>query len=100
MTDKDLDAIFAELEQLPMEALIFTPIQYARAATPEALLQRWQASRPGSATTVVAAPNLVEALARARSAAGPAGLVLACGSIYLVGEILASRTGAPALSAR
>jgi dihydrofolate synthase/folylpolyglutamate synthase len=97
MADKDLDAIFAELAPLPMEALIFTPIQYARAATPEALLQRWQARRPDSATTVIAAPSLVEALARARIAAGPAGLVLACGSIYLVGEILASR--APALSA-
>jgi dihydrofolate synthase/folylpolyglutamate synthase len=100
MADKDLDAIFTELVQLPMEALIFTPIQYVRAATPAALLQRWRAVRPDLAMPVIAAPSLVEALARARTAAGPDGLVLACGSIYLVGEILAIPAVAPALSAR
>lgn len=100
MADKDLDAIFAELAALPMETLIFTPIQYARAATPQALLRQWQVSCPNSATPVIAASSRVEALARARSAAGPAGLVLACGSIYLVGEILASERPAAAVPAR
>jgi hypothetical protein len=40
-------------------------------------------------------PDPARALARARASAGPRGLVVACGSLYLVGEILRLAT-APA----
>lgn len=86
MADKDLEAMFAELAHLPIDTIVFAPIQYTRAATPAQLAARWPA---GSAARIVAARSLADALARARSAAGPAGVVLACGSVYLAGEILA-----------
>lgn len=86
MADKDLGAMFAELAQLPIDIIAFAPIQWARAATPAQLAARWPASAPAR---VVAAPSLPEALARARAAAGSTGVVLACGSVYLAGEILA-----------
>ncbi len=86
MRDKDLPAMFAELERLPIEALVFAPIQWERAATPGQLADQWAAR---TSAPVIAVEALDEALAQARAAVGAAGVVLACGSLYLAGEILA-----------
>jgi len=95
MADKDIDNMFAALRTLPIALLVFAPIQWMRAARSEELLARWAAHADPNGPRADAALSLTEALARAREAAGSAGLVLACGSLYLAGEVLAEQlTGA------
>jgi dihydrofolate synthase/folylpolyglutamate synthase len=85
LDDKDAAGMLAVLAQV-CDALIFTTSQNPRALPPPTLesLAR-QLDGPGS--EIVADPRV--ALARARELAGPRGVVLATGSIYLVATLLA-----------
>jgi dihydrofolate synthase/folylpolyglutamate synthase len=85
MADKDLDAMLAQLRRMQPERVVFTSASSAglRAAPPDQLASRWAL---GSEVVPDASP----ALARARQIAGPEGWVVACGSLYLVGELLVS----------
>jgi dihydrofolate synthase/folylpolyglutamate synthase len=83
MADKDLDAMLAQLRRMEPERVVFTSASSAglRAAPPDELATRWELE----SETI---PDAFEALARARQIAGPEGWVVACGSLYLVGELL------------
>ena len=80
MKDKDIPAAFEELLAMRPDRLIFTAAQSPRAERPEWLARRWpqpsEAIRPASAAL------------RAALAATPAGgMVLVCGSLYVIGEV-------------
>jgi len=81
MADKDLPAMFDVLRRAAPGAVVFTAASSAgdRAADPEAMARDYGA---GQAVLPAAA-----ALETARGLAGPDGTVLACGSLYLVGEL-------------
>jgi dihydrofolate synthase/folylpolyglutamate synthase len=83
MADKDVDAMLAQLRRMEPESVIFTSASSAglRAAPPDQLAARWNSGSE-------AIPDASEALARAKQIAGPEGWVVACGSLYLVGELL------------
>ncbi len=83
--DKDLVGVLRPL--LPL----FTAVHLCAPRSPRALPALALAAKvrelaPGLLCTVY--PSGAEALAGARAAAGPDGAVLACGSLYLVGELL------------
>jgi dihydrofolate synthase/folylpolyglutamate synthase len=85
LDDKDAAGMLAAL--LPAcEALVLTSSQNPRALPPPTL-QSLSAQLGGPHTEIVAQP--AAALARARDLAGPDGAVLATGSVYLVGDLLA-----------
>ncbi len=85
MADKDIAAMGRILFPLARE-VILTKVAGNRAAAPDAIAQAVgaPARRARRAGTVGAA------LARARRLAGPRGLVVAAGSLYLAGEVLRS----------
>ncbi len=64
--------------------LIFAPIANPRASTVEDLL----AAAHALAVPAHAAPHVAAALAQARQITPPDGLILATGSVYLIGELL------------
>ena len=64
-------------------AVVFTRTNHPRAAEPATLAERWSASAPREAET---AADVTNALRVAREAVGRDGLVVVCGSLYLVGE--------------
>jgi dihydrofolate synthase/folylpolyglutamate synthase len=82
MADKDLPAMVERLHTMRPAAAVFTAAASAgqRAADPAVLAQLF-----GTGAEVVTASN--EALERGRELAGRDGVVLACGSLYLVGEL-------------
>ncbi len=80
MADKDLGAMVAALRPLG-DAVIFTAPSSSRAANPATLAALW-----GSDADTAA--DVASALALARRSAGPDGVVVACGSLYVVGETL------------
>ena len=82
MSDKDLDRMLAELRRLEPAAVVFTAARTPRAADPEGLVARW----PGPAFSTLPARAALE---QAQDLAGPEGIVFACGSIYLAGELRA-----------
>jgi dihydrofolate synthase/folylpolyglutamate synthase len=86
LRDKDAHAMLQRLAPLA-ERVVLTRPPSDRAADPRSLLP----SGPGLAADVV--PEVGEALALARQAAGPQGTVLVTGSLYTVGAVLG--TGAP-----
>jgi dihydrofolate synthase / folylpolyglutamate synthase len=79
MADKDIPAGFAELRRMGPAALVFTAAASPRAARPTDLATAW-----GGGEVVEEA---VAAARRGVELAGPDGLVLVCGSLYLVGEV-------------
>jgi dihydrofolate synthase / folylpolyglutamate synthase len=84
LTERDPDQLLAALRTLEPDAAVFTePSSAAGHAVPAQSL----AARYGAAAESVRPAGA--ALARARELAGPTGNVLVCGSLYLVGEILA-----------
>ena len=83
MADKDVDDMLAALRPLAAEAVVFTAPATGRAAEPGGLAARWG---DGART----APGVAAALEDARALAGPHGLVVACGSLYVAGEALAA----------
>jgi dihydrofolate synthase / folylpolyglutamate synthase len=88
LTERDPATILGALRTLSPEAVVFTEPSSAggHAVAAESLADVWgpgaEVARPAEA-----------ALARARELAGPEGNVLVCGSLYLVGEILAVTAG-------
>ena len=82
MKDKDLPAMLAQLRATGAP-VIFSAIDWHRAATPADLAAQFGARAE-------TAESSGEALDRARQLASPNGIVLVCGSLYLVGEVIAS----------
>ena len=83
--DKDVDGMLDVVaERLPKAAVVFTKTENPRAAEPADLASRYRKVTGKEAT---AAPGLAEALETARDAAGSDGLVVVCGSLYLVGAV-------------
>jgi len=82
MKDKDLPAMLAQLRALNAP-VIFSAIDWHRAAAPADLAAQFGA--PAGT-----AESSHEALDRARQRASPNGIVLVCGSLYLVGEAIAT----------
>jgi dihydrofolate synthase/folylpolyglutamate synthase len=85
LDDKDAAAMLAVLARI-CDALIFTSSQNPRALPPPTL-QSLAGQLDGPPSEIVRDPR--EAVARARTLAGPRGMVLATGSIYLVADLLA-----------
>ncbi len=81
MKDKDLPSMLALLQSVNAQ-VIFSRIGWHRAAPPTALAEQFS----GQSET---AESSAEALSRAREKAGREGIVFVCGSLYLVGEVLA-----------
>jgi dihydrofolate synthase/folylpolyglutamate synthase len=73
------------------DAVVATRSPSPRALPPEELL----AALPVTPARVLSADDPLAALAAARMAAGPGGLVVVAGSIFLVGEVRATLTGEP-----
>ncbi len=85
LDDKDAAGMLARL--IPIcDALVLTSSQNPRALPPPTL-QSLARQLHGPPSEVVAGPRA--AMSRARELAGPAGMVLATGSIYLVADLLA-----------
>jgi dihydrofolate synthase/folylpolyglutamate synthase len=85
LDDKDAAGMLARLMPI-CDALVLTSSQNPRALPPPTL-QSLARQLHGPPSEVVAGPRA--ALERARELAGPAGMVLATGSIYLVADLLA-----------
>ena len=95
--DKDVDGMLAVLvEKAGGAPVVLTKTQNPRASDPTDLAARFASHGGCGAET---APDTVSALAAARRRAPPDGLVVVCGSLYLVGEVkvhLAGPNGAGA----
>ena len=89
MKDKDLPAMLAQLRAMGTP-VIFSAIDWHRAAAPGDLATRFGAPAETAGSSG-------EALERARQRATSNGIVLVCGSLYLVGEVIAA---APARHAK
>jgi dihydrofolate synthase / folylpolyglutamate synthase len=85
LDDKDASGMLAKLVRV-CDALVFTSSQNPRALPPPTL-QSLARQLSGPPSEVVADPRA--AVERARELAGPGGVVLATGSIYLVADLLA-----------
>jgi len=88
--DKDPEAIFAALAPVAA-ALVATRSESARALPPEALAVEARLFF----AEVAAHDDVTLALAAARRLAGPGGLVVVCGSMFLVGTLRARLLGEP-----
>jgi dihydrofolate synthase/folylpolyglutamate synthase len=75
--------LFDSSSDRPHDHILFAPIENPRAASLEDLL----ATAHALDVPAHAAPHIAAALAQARTVTPPEGLILATGSIYLVGEI-------------
>jgi dihydrofolate synthase / folylpolyglutamate synthase len=80
MKDKDLPAMLAQLRAIDAP-VIFSAIDWHRAAAPADLAAQFGAPAETAETSG-------EALDRARERASSKGIVLVCGSLYLVGEVM------------
>jgi dihydrofolate synthase/folylpolyglutamate synthase len=84
MADKDV----AEMGRLlfPLaRAVVLTRVRDPRAAEPDEIRRRVGAP----AASALVEPRVAGAVARARRLAGPEGLVVVAGSLYVIGEVLA-----------
>ena len=91
MADKDLGDMVAALRPLTAD-VVFTAPATARAADPTELAALWG---PGAHVSA----GVAAALVAASDSAGPDGVVVVCGSLYVAGEALAAvRGGAPRLT--
>lgn len=79
MADKDVEACLAGLRAMDPAEVVFTAAGGSRPARPELLAAAWGGGE------VSHSPE--EAASRAIELAGPQGLVVVCGSLYLVGEL-------------
>jgi dihydrofolate synthase/folylpolyglutamate synthase len=80
MKDKDLPAMLAQLRAMDAP-VIFSAIDWHRAAAPADLAEQFGAPAE-------TAESSGEALDRGRRRASSNGIVLVCGSLYLVGEVM------------
>ncbi|MFO8014845.1 MAG: cyanophycin synthetase, partial [Phycisphaerae bacterium] len=84
--DKDVDGMLEVLAGgRAWAAVVFTRTNHPRAAEPDDLARRY--TRLGGAGAASGA-DVHEAMRCARDAAGDDGLVVVCGSLYLVGEVM------------
>lgn len=83
MRDKDVAGMIAGVARFA-SALVASPCGSARETAPEDLRRMAE----GAGIPAEAAPTAAAAIAAARARAGPAGLVLVCGSLYLAGAAL------------
>jgi dihydrofolate synthase/folylpolyglutamate synthase len=90
--DKDPEGIFAALAPVA-RAVVATRSESARALPPEALAV--QARRFFAEADVAVEDDPIRALATARRLAGTGGLVVVCGSMFLVGTLRARLLGEP-----
>jgi dihydrofolate synthase/folylpolyglutamate synthase len=81
MKDKDVPAMLAQLRAMDVP-VIFSAIGWHRAAAPADLAAQFGAAAQS-------AESSGDALDRARERATSSGIVLVCGSLYLVGEVMA-----------
>ncbi len=81
MDDHDHGGMLRLLGELPFKAAVFTRARSARAADSTALGRVW------SGRSQVVEP-VASGLVRARQLAGSGGLVVALGSIYVIGEVM------------
>jgi dihydrofolate synthase/folylpolyglutamate synthase len=79
MADKDLPKSLAELRRMAPRQVVFTSADTPRAARPDDLSALW-----GGGETVLPA---MAAVRRGAELAGRDGLLLVCGSLYVVGEV-------------
>ncbi|HET6899301.1 MAG TPA: folylpolyglutamate synthase/dihydrofolate synthase family protein [Vicinamibacteria bacterium] len=93
MADKDIAEMGRILFPLARE-VVLTRVPGERAAAPDAIVRRVGATARGARKV----QRVRDALALARRLAGPRGLVVAAGSLYLAGEVL--RSVAPARRGR
>ena len=89
-TDKDLQGMVSELAALATRAVVCTS-RHPKTVTADRLLQAFEEA--GVLTLV--APDVATALADAQAEAGPGGLVLVTGSLFVVAEALESWYGIP-----
>jgi dihydrofolate synthase/folylpolyglutamate synthase len=83
--DKDLRGMMAALAgKMPDVPVVFTRTESPRAADPNDLAAEFAQAGGRGAATAADARSAIEAAAQS---AGPDGLVVACGSLYLVGEV-------------
>ena len=75
---------FARALRGAVQAVVVTAPPSARAIPAPALAAEWRST----GVRALVAPDIGSALDRAYAAAGAHGLVVACGSLYLVGEVL------------
>jgi dihydrofolate synthase/folylpolyglutamate synthase len=95
LDDKDASRMLATL--LPLcDGVVFTASRNPRVLPPPTL-ESLAGQLPGTRHTEVV-KDPVRALARGRELAGPRGLVLAIGSIYLIGDLLTARSDAAAVT--
>ena len=85
MADKDVGAMGRALFPLARH-VVLTQVREARAASPDEIARRVGPA----AESAHREPRVARALARARRLAGPRGLVVVAGSLYLVGDVLRS----------
>lgn len=85
MQDKERDPMIGALRAIQPAAFVMTAPAVERAATPQELA----VEVPGAVT----APDIAAGMETAAALAGPDGVVVACGSLYLAGEVL-NRLGA------
>lgn len=81
MEDHDYQGMVQLLATVDFQGAVFTRSNSARAVAATTLALRWRG--PSEVVEPVA-----EALTRARELAGPKGLVVSLGSIYLIGEVM------------
>ncbi len=89
MADKDLDRLLDLVRAMRPAEVVFTEAASARgrAAHPPELAAHWgEGARPVEGASA--------ALEVARELAGPGGVVFACGSLYLIGELRGQLVGA------
>lgn len=93
LDDKDAGAMLATLAP-HVDEVVTTGSHHSRALDPERLAAL--AAERGLPARAV--PGARDALAAARAAAGPAGVVVVAGSLYLLGDLRASALGETAVS--
>ena len=96
LRDKDLREmtqillpLFDSSADRPDDHVLFAPIQNPRAASLDDLV----AAARSLDVPALAVPNVAEALVEARRLTPPSGIIIATGSIYLVGELRSIVTG-------
>ena len=95
MADKDVAAVGGQLFPLA-QAVVVTQAPGERAANPEDIVARVGPVSP----PVRREPGIGRALALAERLAGPDGLVVVAGSLYLVGDVLRRMEGRPIVTRR
>ncbi|MDQ6748357.1 MAG: bifunctional folylpolyglutamate synthase/dihydrofolate synthase, partial [Candidatus Dormibacteraeota bacterium] len=95
MADKDVAASLAELKKMRPAKVIFTAASGSRAARPHQLAEEWLLAVAADKTPAEIEGDPIVAGRRAVDLAGPEGLVLVCGSLYLVGELSRPLAGEP-----